>query len=32
VPVRSSLCSGHYQKERRWRASADLADRSEPAA
>jgi hypothetical protein len=32
IPVRSGLCSTEYQSERRWRASVDLADRSEPAA
>jgi hypothetical protein len=32
VASKSGLCTREYQRERAWRVSADLADRSEPAA
>jgi hypothetical protein len=32
IPAKSGLCTRDYQRERQWRVTADLADRSEPAA
>jgi hypothetical protein len=32
MAAKSGLCTRDYQRERQWRVTADLADRSEPAA
>jgi hypothetical protein len=32
MAAKSGLCTRDYQRERQWRATVDLADRSEPAA
>ena len=31
IPAKSGLCTRDYQRERKWRTTVDLADRSEPS-